>query len=187
MSKISTSDFKNGLTIIYEGEPHLILKNEFISPGKGQSFNRVKLKGFKSGKVLEVSFKSNETAEACDVTYKTHTYLFTDGSKFTFMNPDTYEQFELSAESIGDAAKFLREGMDLPVQFLEGKPFAVVPPKKMQFKVISTPPGVKGDTKTGSNKTATLENGLTISVPMFINEGDSVIINTETGEYSERA
>jgi len=187
MSKINTSDLKSGMCLIMDGEPYIVVKAEFVSPGKGQAFTRTKMKGLKSAKVIENSFKSGEMLETAEVTYKTHSFLFADGDIYTFMNPETYDQIEISGEILGDSKDFLKDGMDLPVQFLGDDAVAIVLPKKMTFKVVDTAGTVKGDTKNNATKPAELDNGVTVSVPMFVNVDDELVINTETREYCERA
>jgi elongation factor P len=187
MGKMSVSDLSNGKTIMHEGTPYLVTKYEFVSPGKGQAFARVKLKGIKTGRALDVSFKSTETIEGCDVTYKTHSFLFTDGTSYTFMNPDSFDQIEISGDILGDSAKFLTENMDVPVQFLGDDPISIVLPKRLKFTITDTADAIKGDTKNNATKSAVLDCGVTINVPMFIKQGEEVIINVEDCTYAERA
>jgi len=187
MGKIGTSDLKGGRAILFDNEPYTLVKVEFVSPGKGQAFVRCKMKGIKNGKALDHSFKSTETVESLEVTYKTQNFMYCDGAVCTFMDPDTYDQYEISTEVLGDSAQWLQDGMDVPVQFLDEEPIGVNLPTKMMFTVKQTDPGVKGDTKTNATKPATLDNDVTVNVPMFIETGEKVMVNTDTGMYSERA
>lgn len=186
MAKISTSDFKTGVAIVYENEPYMIVNVDFVSPGKGRAFARTKMKGIKTDKVIEYSFTSGDMVEEVDVMHKTQTFLYSEGDVFTFMDPDSYDQYELSGETLGLASKFLQDGMDVPVKFLDGQPFTIMLPKKMSFEITDTAEGVKGDTKTNATKDATISNGMSIQVPLFIKKGEMVNINTEDGSYSER-
>ena len=183
---ISTTDFKVGVNIKHNGVPYSIIKCEFMNPGKGTAVYRTKLRGIKTGKVLDVTFKSGETIEDVDVQNKKMQYLYSDGTSYAFMDNESFDQISIEMDVLGEKGKYLKDGMDLYVSFLEGQAFDIQLPPKMAFKVESTIPGVKGDTATGGSKPATLDNGVMVTVPLFINEGDELRINTETGDYVER-
>lgn len=181
-----TSDFKKGMAIKYNGDTCLIMSYDFVNPGKGTAFTRTKLKNAKSGKIFEVSFRSGESIEEASVEYKKSQYLYNDGTEMTFMDNSTYEQFTLALDNIGDMQDYILDGSELIVIFVDGAPFTIQLPPKMDFKVIEAPPGNKGDTATGGSKQVTLETGAKVNVPLFIKEGDVVRVNTDTREYVER-
>lgn len=183
---MNTSDFKKGAAIKYNGETCVILSYQFVNPGKGSAFTRTKLKNAKSGKIFEVSFRSGENIEEANVEYRNCQYLYNDGTDMTFMDNTSYEQFVLPLENIGEMKDYILDGSELIVMFIDGNPFTIQLPPKMNFKVIDAPPGNKGDTATGGSKQVTLETGTKANVPLFIKEGDVVRINTDTGEYVER-
>jgi elongation factor P len=183
---ISTNDFKVGVNIEYNGAPYSIIKCEFMNPGKGSAVYRTKLRGIKTGKVLDVTFKSGEIVEDVDVQNRKMQFLYSDNTSYVFMDNESFEQMSIEKSVLEDKGKFLQDGMDAYVSLLEGQAFDVQLPPKMAFKVETTIPGVKGDTATGGTKPATLDNGVVVNVPLFINEGDEIRINTETGEYVER-
>jgi elongation factor P len=183
---ISTSEFKVGTHIKYNGEPYTIIKCEFMNPGKGSAVYRTKLRGITTGKVLDVTFKSGEMVDDVSVTNRKMQFLYSDANSCVFMDNESFEQISVATDILGDKGKFLQDGMDVYVAFLEGNAFDVQLPPKMAFKVESTIPGVKGDTATGGTKPATLDNGVTVNVPLFVNQGDEIRINTETMEYVER-
>jgi elongation factor P len=184
---ISTSEFKIGTTIMYNNEPFKIIKCEFMNPGKGSAVYRTKLRGLKSDKVLEVTFKSGEMVEEAKTDNRKMQYLYSTGTAYAFMDNGNFEQYEIEHDLLGEKGKFLKEGLDIFVSLLDGIPFDIQLPPKMEFKIVSTIPGVKGDTATGGSKPATLENGVVVTVPLFIKEGETIRINTESGEYVERA
>ncbi|MEK7606915.1 MAG: elongation factor P [Patescibacteria group bacterium] len=181
------SEIKKGLAILFKNEPHLIVDFQHVNPGKGSAFVRTRLKALKTGKVVETTFKSEETLEFVDMERKKVQYLYGDASGYTFMDMGNYEQFPINADVVGDTAAYFKEGIEITLLFSEGIPVTVELPKKVTLKVTETPPGVRGDTATNLTKEATLENGLKVRVPLFIKEGEALIINTDTGEYVERA
>jgi elongation factor P len=183
---MNTSDFTKGKAMKYNGETCVILSYQFVNPGKGAAFTRTKLKNAKSGKVLEVSFRSGETIEEANVEYKNCQYLYDDGGDMTFMDNTTYEQFVLSLNNVGDQKNYIVDGSDVVVVYIDGAPFSLQLPPKMNFKVIESPPGDKGDTATGGTKQVVIETDVKVSVPLFIKEGDVIKLNTETGQYVER-
>ncbi len=183
----SPNDIKKGTVIKQNGELWVVVDFQRVSPGKGSSFVRTKMKNIQSGKVQEVVFKSSETLEFENVTFKNMQYLYNDGSIATFMDAVSYEQVELPVGIIGESAKFLKEGLDVKVAMHGDNPVTVELPRKITYKVISAPPAVKGDTASGNvTKEVELDNGMKVQVPIFIKEGEKVVINTETGQYVER-
>lgn len=179
----STTDLKQGLTILHKGNPWLIAVAQFVNPGKGTAFTRAKLRQLKTGQVVEHTFKSGEAVELVDVVRTKCQYLYNDGENYNFMDNETYEQFALDKESIGDATKYLVENTECYAMYIDSIPVSIQVPPKMTFKVISAPPGYKGDTATGGSKDATIETGATIKVPLFIEEGDLIMVNTAEGNY----
>jgi elongation factor P len=161
----STTDLKQGLTILHKGNPWLIAVAQFVNPGKGSAFTRAKLRQLKTGQVVEHTFKSGEAVELVDVVRTKCQYLYNDGENYNFMDNETYEQFALDKESIGDATKYLVENTECYAMYIDSIPVSIQVPPKMTFKVISAPPGYKGDTATGGSKDATIETGATIKVP----------------------
>ncbi len=177
-----------GNYIYWRGEPNLVVGKEFYSPGKGAAVVRLKLKSLTAGKVLQEVLKTDEQVKEVEIAHQKVQYLYKTKENFVFMNPHTYEQFEVSPKIIGDNEKYIKEGESYLLALLEGKAIDISLPKKMIFKVIKAENAVKGDTASGSaaTKLATLDNGTVIRVPLFIKEGEEVIINTETGEYVGR-
>ncbi len=186
MSTIATNDFKNGVKVILDGDPCSILENEYVKPGKGQAFNRVKLRNLKTGRVLEKTFKSGDTLEAADALDVELQYLYNDGEHWHFMSPTTYEQYAIEREIIGDNTKWLKEQDLCMVTLWNNSVLAVTPPIFVLLKVTDTDPGLRGDTATGGSKPATMETGAVVKVPLFINVGELLKIDTRTGEYISR-
>jgi len=186
MANISTSEFKTGIKVMIEGVPCTIIENEFVKPGKGQAFNRVRLRNLKTGRVVERTFKSGESLEAADVVETNMQYLYHDGSFFHFMS-ETYEQYAASEEAVGDAAKWLKGQEECIVTLWNGEPLIVTPPNFVVLVITDTEPGVRGDTSGGGSKSATLETGAVVRVPLFLNVGDLIRVDTRTGEYLSRA
>jgi elongation factor P len=187
MATYSTNEFKSGLKVILDGDPCAILENEFVKPGKGQAFNRVRFRNLKTGRVLERTFKSGDTIEAADVVDSGMQYLYNDGQFWHFMVPDTFEQYAADANVVQDSAKWLKEQDSCIVTLWNGVPLAVTPANSVVLKVAQTEPGVRGDTATGGTKPATLETGAVVRVPLFVEVGDLVKVDTRTGEYLSRA
>lgn len=186
MATYGTNEFKAGLKIILDGDPHNIVENEFVKPGKGQAFNRVRVKNLKTGRTIEKTFKSNETVEAADVFEKEVQYLYNDGEFWHFMDPASFEQLAAEAQIIGDANKwFQEEGMCL-MTLWNGTPITVLPPNFVELKVVETDPGLKGDTSGSGGKPATLETGAVIRVPLFVQEGEVIRVDTRNAEYVSR-
>ena len=187
MASLSTNEFKAGVKIILDGDPYAILENEYVKPGKGQAFNRVRVRNLKTGRVVEKTFKSGDTAEAADVTDMEMQYLYNDGNEWHFMNSASFEQLTASAAAMEEAAKWLKGQEICIVTLWNGQPLSVVPPNFVVLEVKETDPGVRGDTSGGGGKPATLETGAVVRVPLFINIGEMLKIDTRTGEYVARA
>lgn len=187
MGSYSTNEFKPGLKIMLENDPFSILENEMVKPGKGQAFNRVRVRNLKTGRVIERTFKSGDSVESADVVETEMQYLYLDGEFWHFMNPENYEQFTAGKEALGDGAIWLKDGMTCTVMLWNNVPLNVTPPAHVELKIIETDPGLRGDTATGGGKPAKLETGATVRVPLFINEGEVIRVDTRTGEYLSRA
>lgn len=186
MTTYTTNEFKSGLKVMLDKDPCSILENEFVKPGKGQAFNRVKLRNLKTGRVLEKTFKSGESLPGADVVEAEMQYLYNDGESWHFMAQDTFEQYTINAAMMGESAKWLKEQDICSVMLWNGQPISVTPPNFVNLKVTETDPGFKGDTVTGATKAATLESGAIVRVPLFINVGDLLRIDTRTSEYVSR-
>ncbi|BEU01703.1 elongation factor P [Agarivorans sp. OAG1] len=186
MASYSTSEFKGGLKIMLDGEPYAILENEFVKPGKGQAFNRVKLRRLLTGKVLEKTFKSGESVEAADVMDYELAYLYNDGEFYHFMNNDTFEQIAADEKAVGDTAKWLVEQDVCVITTWNENPIAVMPPNFVELEVTETDPGLKGDTAGTGGKPATLSTGAVVRVPLFIQIGEVVKVDTRSAEYVGR-
>jgi elongation factor P len=187
MASFSTNEFKSGLKIMLDGDPCTIIENEFVKPGKGQAFNRVKIRNLKTGRVLERTFKSGDSVEGADVMETDMQYLYNDGEFYHFMMPSTYEQYAASSDCVGDTAKWLKDQEECVVTLWNNVPLAVTPPNSVILEVTETEPGIRGDTSSGGNKPATLETGAVVRVPLFVNIGDLIKVDTRTGEYLSRA
>ena len=186
MATYNTSDFKGGLKILLNGEPHTIIENEFVKPGKGQAFNRTKLKNLISGKLIDKTFKSGESVAAADVIELKMSYLYTDGQQWHFMDNENYEQYAAPRSAVEQAAPWIKEQDLCEITLYNKQPILVVPPNFVELKVIETEPGIRGDTVSGATKPAVLETRATIKVPLFVNEGDVLKIDTRSGEYISR-
>ncbi len=183
----SVTEVKKGSVIKRNGELFLVTLSEHISPGKGTPFTRAKIKSLTTGKVLEETWKDNEVVEIVEVGYNNMQYLYTDGTFYTFMDNTTYEQVQLDADTIGDDAKYLKDGLEVVMCVYNEQPVAMELPRKISYKVAEAPPAVKGDSTSGNvQKEIVLENGLIAMAPIFIKPGERVIINTDTGLYVER-
>ena len=188
MASYSTNEFKSGLKVLLEGDPCAILENEFVKPGKGQAFNRVKFRNLKSGRVWERTFKSGESIEAADVMDFDMEYLYTDGEFWHFMKTDgSFEQIGAPEAAVSDITDWLKEQDVYQVTLWNDEPIAVSAPNFVELEVTETDPGLKGDTAQGGTKPATLSTGAVVKVPLFINTGDVLKIDTRTGEYVSRA
>lgn len=187
MASYKTNEFRNGLKIMLDNEPCAIVENEVVKPGKGQAFNRVKVKFLRTGRVVERTFKSGDSVEAADVMDTEMQYLYNDGEQWHFMDPDSFEQMGADKEAVGESVKWLKEQDICTVTLYNGVPLTVTPPNFTVLEVTETDPGLRGDTSGGGNKPATLETGAVVNVPLFINIGDLLKVDTRTGEYVSRA
>jgi len=186
MASYSTNEFRGGLKVMVDGDPCSIIENEFVKPGKGQAFNRVKMRNLKTGRVLEKTYKSGDSLEGADVIELDMQYLYYDGEFYHFMKPDTFEQYGADESALGEAKKWLKEQDVCTVTLYNGSPLLVDPPNFVNLKVAETDPGVRGDTSSGGTKPATLETGAVVKVPLFIEIGDVLRCDTRSGEYQGR-
>jgi len=186
MASYSTNEFKSGLKLILDGDPFSIIENEIVKPGKGQAFNRVKLRNLLTGRVLEKTFKSGESVEAADVMEIDMAFLYSDGTDFHFMSQTTFEQVAVPADLVSDTSKWIKEQDICVLTLWNDNPINITPPTFVELKVVECEPGIKGDTVTGGSKNATLETGAELKVPLFVETGDVLKIDTRTGEYMSR-
>lgn len=184
---ISTNEFKNGMTIQFDGDIWKITDFQHVKPGKGQAFVRSKLKNLRTGAAQEKTFKAGDKVEQAMIESKPMQYLYNDGDMYTFMNTETYEQVAVAGEIIQDELDFLKENMEVEITFFESEIIGLSLPNKVELEVTETTPNISGDTQGGGSKPATLETGAVITVPLFINKGDVLVINTADGSYSSRA
>ncbi len=186
MASYSTNDFRGGLKVMLDGDPCSIIENEFVKPGKGQAFNRVKLKNLKTGRTLEKTFKSGDTLEGADVADRDMQYLYNDGEFWHFMEVETFEQVQADAAAVGDSLKWLKEQDSCTVTLYNGSPLAVTAANHVELEIIETDPGLRGDTATGGTKPAKLSTGAVVIVPLFLSSGEVIRVDTRTGEYLGR-
>jgi len=186
MGTYSTNELRSGLKVLLDNEPCAILDNEFVKPGKGQAFNRVKLRNLNSGRVWERTFKSGENLEAADVMDRDLEYLYSDGEFWHFMEPESFEQFQADEKAVGETIKWLKEQEVYMVTLYNNSPLLVTPPNHIELEITETDPGVKGDTAQGGTKPATLATGAVVKVPLFLSEGEVIRVDTRTGEYLSR-
>ena len=182
----SAGDFRNGTTFEMDGNVFKVVEFQHVKPGKGSAFVRTKLKNVITGAVIEKTFNPSEKYPGAEIEKRDMQYLYEDGGLYYFMDNNTYEQIPLNEEQIGEALKYMKENMDMKILSYKGKVFAVEPPMFVELEVTYTEPGFSGNTTTTSGKPAKLENGLEISVPLFVEIGDKIRIDTRTGEYMER-
>ena len=183
---ISTSDFRRGLKIEWEGKPYEVLEYQHSKVAKGQATVRTRLRDLTTGRVLEVNFRSGDTFDRPDLEEKEMQYLYREGDRYVFMDLEVYDQIYLDRDQLGEAWKFLQENITVRVLYYRGKPIGVELPNTVELRVEETEPGVRGDTVSGGSKPARLETGAVVQVPLFINEGDVIRVDTRTGEYVER-
>jgi elongation factor P len=186
MASYNTNEFRAGLKIILDNDPFTIVENEFVKPGKGQAFNRVRIRNLKTGRVVDRTFKSGDTVEAADVVDVQMQYLYTDGEFWHFMVPETFEQYAGDKNLVGDAAQWLKAQDLCTITLWNNSPLAMQPPTFVELTVTQTDPGLRGDTATGGTKPATLETGAVVRVPLFLEEGTIIKVDTRTGEYVSR-
>ncbi len=187
MATYSTNEFKLGLKVMLDGDPCSIIENEFVKPGKGQAFNRVKLRNLKTGRVLEKTFKSGESIEGADVIELEMQYLYNDGEMWYFMDQNSFEQYAADENALADAKQWIKGEETCLVTLWNNAPLSVMAPNFVILEITDTDPGVRGDTAQGGSKPATLETGAVVKVPLFIENGELLKIDTRTGEYVSRA
>lgn len=183
---ISAGDFRNGITIEYEGTVYQILEFQHVKPGKGAAFVRTKLKNVINGGVVEKTFRPTEKCPQAHIDRKDMQYLYEDGGLYNFMDTETYEQIALNADVVGDTLKFVKENEMVKICSYNGNVFAIEPPLFVELEITETEPGFKGDTATGASKPAIVETGAKVMVPLFVNQGEVIKIDTRTGEYLSR-
>lgn len=181
-----TNEFRAGLKVMLDGDPCALLDCEFVKPGKGQAFTRIRYRNLKTGRVLDKTLKSGEKVEAADVRDTEMQFLYSDGGAWHFMDPKTYEQLPADAAALGDGAKWLQEGMTCAVTLYTGAILLVSPPQFVELKVVETEPGIRGDTASGGSKNATLETGAVVRVPLFVEVEEVLRLDTRTGAYVAR-
>lgn len=187
MATYSTNEFRSGLKVMLDGDPCAIVENEFVKPGKGQAFNRVRLKNLKTGRTWERTFKSGESIEAADVVDVEMQYLYTDGEFWSFMDPNTFDQKSADKNAVADAAQWLKEQDLCIVTLWNDAPLSVLPPNHVELDIVDTDPGLRGDTAQGGTKPATLSTGAVVKVPLFLEIGEVIKVDTRNGEYLSRA
>jgi elongation factor P len=186
MASYSTNEFRSGLRIIIDNDPCIIVENEFVKPGKGQAFNRVRIRNLKTGKTVDKTFKSGESVEAADVVDTDMQYLYSDGEFWHFMMPDTFEQYAADAAAVGDAKDWISDGDVCQITLWNNSPLIVEPPNFVELQITETDPGVKGDTASGGVKPATLSTGAVVRVPLFVDQGEVIKVDTRSREYVSR-
>ena len=186
MASYNTNEFRSGLRLIIDGDPYIIVENEFVKPGKGQAFNRVKVKNLKTARTVEKTYKSGESVEAADVVDTEMQYLYTDGEFWHFMVPDTFEQYAADENAVADAKNWLSEQDLCQVTLWNNAPLLVLAPNFVELVITETDPGVRGDTASGGVKPATLTTGATVRVPLFVEQGEKIRVDTRSGEYVSR-
>ncbi len=186
MATYSTNEFKAGVKIMLDGDPYSIVSNEFVKPGKGQAFNRVKIRNLKNGRVIERTFKSGDSVEGADAVEIEVQYLYNDGEQWFFMCPTSFEQYVAAKTALEEARQWLKEQDTCMLLLWNGQPLSVTPPMFVNLKITETDPGLKGDTSGGGGKPATLETGAVVRVPLFVQTGEVIRVDTRTGEYVSR-
>ena len=186
MTMFSTSEFKSGLKLMIDGDPDSVIENEHVKPGKGQAFNRVRLRNLKTGRVLERTFKSGDVCEGADVVEVSLQYLYTDGELWHFMDPGSFEQYIADEKAMADASQWIKSEEDCIVTLWNGSPLYVAAPNFVHLKITETDPGLRGDTATGGTKPAKLETGAVVRVPLFVEEGETIRVDTRTSAYMSR-
>jgi elongation factor P len=184
---ISSNEFKNGMTIIFNGQLHTVVQFQHIKPGKGHAFVRTKLRSLKTGAIIDYNFRAKENIEQAYIEKRPLEYLYRDPERFYLMDHESYEQIPVPMKLLEGKAQFLKENTELLVSFYDSEVIDVQLPDSVVLKIVETPPGVRGDTVSGATKPAKLETGATIQVPLFVNSGESVRVDTRTGQYLERA
>ncbi len=186
MASYGLNDVKNGLKILVDGDPYVIVDADFIKPGKGQAFTRIRIRNLKNGRVVEKTLKANETVDGADVVDTDMQFLYSDGEFWHFMEPTTFEQHQADKAAVGDTAQWLKGEEECVVTLWNGAPLSVTPPNFVELKITETDPGVRGDTSGGGGKPATLETGAVVRVPLFVNQDEVIKVDTRSGEYVSR-
>ena len=186
MASYNTSEFRSGLRIIMDNDPCIIVENEFVKPGKGQAFNRVRIKNLKTGKTVDKTFKSGDSVEAADVVDTEMQYLYNDGEFWHFMVPDTFEQHAADEKAVADAKSWLKEQDMCQITLWNNVPLIVLPPNFVELEIVETDPGVRGDTASGGVKPAKLSTGAVVRVPLFVEQGEIIRVDTRSGDYVSR-
>ncbi len=182
-----TADIRKGAVIRHNNDLYVVTLAQFVNPGKGSAFTKTKMKSISSGKSMDITYKSSEKVDTVQVEYQNMQYLYGSGGKFSFMNQSTFETVDIGTDIIGDESKYLKEGLEVIAVMHEGRVVAIELPKKVTYTVAEAPPAVRGDSAGGNvTKEIKLHNGLTVHAPIFIKEGEEVIVNTDTGEYGGR-
>ena len=184
---INVNDIKNGMTILFEGNIYTVLEFSHVKPGKGAAFVQAKLKNLRTGSIIEKRFNSGVKLEKAMIEKVGMQYLYANGDSYNFMNMETYEQMDLTKEQLGNNVSYLKEGLDVLLSFYEGELIGIIMPEKVELEVIETEPAVKGNTATNATKDAKLETGLTDRVPLFIEQGEKIVVYTADGKYASRA
>lgn len=184
---MDTSDIRKGLKFMYEGQPYIVVDFQFVKPGKGQAFTRTKMKNLLTGSILERNLRSGEKFEPADVEDRTLQYIYPEGDQYVFMNSNTGEQVSVTREVVGDDADFLIDGIEVVITIYKGNPVSINLPPHIVVQVAETEPGIKGDTATNVTKPAKIATGGTVAVPLFVNEGDWIKVDTRSRSYLERA
>jgi elongation factor P len=187
MASFNMNQVRTGLKILVDGEPCVIVDTDVVKPGKGQAFTRVRYKNYKTGRVNEVTLKASDSLEGADVVDTEMQYLYSDGDMWYFMDPGSYEQIGAPSEVVGDAAQWLKEEDVCALTLYQGNPIVVTPPNFVILEIVETDPGVRGDTSSGGNKPATTDTGAIVRVPLFVQTGEKIKVDTRTGEYVSRA
>ena len=186
MATYSTNEFRSGLKILIDGDPCIIVENEFVKPGKGQAFNRVRIRNLKTGRVVDKTYKSGDSVEAADVIDTEMQYLYADGEFWHFMVPDTFEQYAADSNAVTDARQWLKEQDVCQVTLWNNSPLTVTPPNFVELEIVETDPGVKGDTASGGVKPAKLSTGAVVRVPLFVDQNEVIKVDTRSREYVSR-
>jgi elongation factor P len=187
MGAYGLNEIRSGMKLLIDQDPCVVVDNEFVKPGKGQAFNRLKYRNLKTGRVIERTYKSGDSIEAADVAEADSQFLYSSGDEYHFMATDTYDQYVMTEAELGEAKLWLKDQCDCKLTLWNGSPILVTPPIFIVLKVAETDPGLKGDTSGGGGKPAKLESGAVVRVPLFIQEGEMIKVDTRTGEYVSRA
>lgn len=186
MAEYGLNEIRSGVKLIIDGDPCIVVDNEFVKPGKGQAFNRLRYRNLKNGRVIERTYKSGDSIPAADVVEIEAQFLYTDGNEWHFMASETFEQYALSASEVSEAKPWLKEQTDCKITLWNGMPLLVQVPIFVMLKIVETDPGLKGDTSGGGGKPAKLESGAVVRVPLFLQEGEMIKVDTRSGEYVSR-